>query len=114
MVVVLLSFFPPSCNGLDRPQVRAWLRFCFCSGRLFLWWLVVILVDGCGYALVFFFFFSSCNGLWLPWWCLWLVLVVDVVGCGCYNGGYSKLSDGRGGGGGSCYSFLCSFLLLFK
>ena len=39
------SFFP-SC----------WLRFCFCSGWLFLWWLIVILVDGCGYTLCFFLF----------------------------------------------------------
>ena len=30
-------------------------------------WLVVILVDVCGYTLVFFFFFSSCKGLWLRW-----------------------------------------------
>ena len=35
---------------------------CFCGG-----WVVVILVDGCDYTLVFFFFFcSSCRGLWLP------------------------------------------------
>ena len=78
----------------------------FCKGRLFLWWLVVILVDGWGYALIFFFFlFSSCSGLWLPQWCLWLVVVAVVVGCGCYNGGYGKWSGGVGGG---CYRFLCS------
>ena len=51
----------------------------FCNGWLFLWWLVVILVEGSCYALIFFFFFSSCNGLWLPRWCLWLVVVAVVV-----------------------------------
>ena len=68
-------FFPHSYNGLDQPPVSAWLRFYFIFfflqwlvvfvvvGR----WLVVILVDVCGYTLVFFFFFSSCKGLWLPW-----------------------------------------------
>ena len=45
-----------------------WLRSCFCSGRLFLWWLGVILMDGCGY--VFFFFFLS----------------FLAVGCGCHDG----------------------------
>ena len=50
------------------------------------WWLVVILVDGCGYTLDFFFFCSSCRGLWLPrwccdlwWWRLWWVVVVTMV-----------------------------------
>ena len=53
---------------------------------VFGWWLVVILVDGCGYTLVFFFFCSSCRGLWLPrwccdlwWWWLWWVVVVTMV-----------------------------------
>ena len=32
-------FFFPSCSGLDQPPVSNWLRFCFCSGWLFLWWL---------------------------------------------------------------------------
>ena len=47
-----------------------WLRSCFCSGRLFLWWLGVILMDGCGYVFLFYFilfyFIFSCSGLWLP------------------------------------------------
>ena len=88
-------------------SVSVWLRSCFCSGRLFLWWLGVILVDACGFF--FFFFFLSCSGLWLPRWCLWLVVV---VGCGCYNGGYGRWSRGGGGGGGGCYRFLCVFLII--
>ena len=35
-----------------------------------------------------------------------------MVGCGCYNGGYGKWSDGRGGGGGDCYSFLCNCFII--
>ena len=31
---------------------------------------------------------------------------------GCYNGGYGKWSSGRGGGGGGCYSFLCSCFII--
>ena len=90
-----------------------WLRSCFCSGRLFLWWLGVILMDGCGYVFLFYFilfyFIFSCSGLWLPWWCLWLVVV---VGCGCYNGSYGRWSRDSGGGGGGCYRFLCVFLII--
>ena len=33
----LFFFFFPSCSGLDQPPVSDWLRFCFCSGWLFLW-----------------------------------------------------------------------------
>ena len=80
------SIFFSSCSGLDQSPVSAWLRFCFCNGWLFLWWLVVILVDGCGYTLGFFFFFSSCRWLWLPqwcydlwWWWLWWVVVATMV-----------------------------------
>ena len=28
------------------------------------------------------------------------MVVVAMVSCGCYNGGYGKWSGGRGGGGG--------------
>ena len=28
------------------------------------------------------------------------MVVVAMVGCGCYNGGYGKWGGGRGGGGG--------------
>ena len=84
-------FFFPSYNGLDQPLGSAWLRFCFCNGWLFLWWLVVILVDGCGYILgIFIFYFipigdCGCHsgavtcggggygGLWLLQWWLWQV-----------------------------------------
>ena len=31
-------FFSSSGSRLDQPLVSAWLRFCFCSGWLFLWW----------------------------------------------------------------------------
>ena len=75
-------------------------------------WPVVFVVVGCyfggwlGLCFDFFFFlFSSCSGLWLPQWCLWLVVVAVVVGCGCYNGGYGKWSGSVGDG---CYRFLCS------
>ena len=50
------SFFFSSYYVLVQPPGSAWLRFCFCNGWLFLWWLVVILVDGCGYTLCFFLF----------------------------------------------------------
>ena len=65
----------------------------------------------CVMVMFFFFFFSffSCSGLWLPWWCLWLVVV---VGCGCYNGSYGRWSRDSGGGGGGCYRFLCVFLII--
>ena len=50
------SLFFSSYYVLVQPLGSAWLRFCFCNGWLFLWWLVVILVDGCGYTLCFFLF----------------------------------------------------------
>ena len=123
-------FFFSSCSGLDQPPTNAWLvdmnvigecvaeiwwkrkvaEILFLQWLVVLWWLVVILVDDCGYVLVFFFFFSPYRGLWLLWWCLWLVVVVAVVRCGCYNGGYGRWSGGRGGG---CYNFSCACFLLF-
>ena len=82
MVVVLLWFFVffSSCSGLDQLLVSAWLRFCFCSGWLFLWWL---------------------GGGWLSFW--WMVVLILWVfsfsflpasGCGaviCGGGGYGGL-----------------------
>ena len=57
-------------------------------------------------VMLWFFSFS-----FLPGWVV-VAMVVPVAcigggcgGCGYYNGGYSKWSDGRGGGGGGCYSF---------
>ena len=44
------------------------------------------------------------------------MVVVAVVGCGCYNGGYGKWSGGRGGGGGGwlvAIVFCVIVLLLF-
>ena len=35
-----------------------------------------------------------------------------MVGYGCYNGNYGKRSGGRDGGGGGCYSFLCSCFII--
>ena len=38
-----------------------------------------------------------------------------MVGCGCYNGGYGKWSDGRGveeGVGWLLYRFLCSWFII--
>ena len=73
-------FFFSSCSGLDQPLVSAWLRFCFCSGWLFLWWL---------------------GGGWLSFW--WMVVLILWVfsfsflpasGCGvviCGGGGYGGL-----------------------
>ena len=98
MVVVLLLFFfffssfcalvqhiSLSPFGLPRVAVFA------CQLFFVLWWLVVILVDGCGYTLCFFSFsflptggcgchngVVTCGGgvyggLWLLQWCLWQV-----------------------------------------
>ena len=53
--------------------------------------------------------------LWLPRWWLWFVVVVAMVGCGCYNGGYGKWSGGRGveeGVGWLLYRFLCSWFII--
>ena len=74
------------------------LRFCFCSDWFVFvvvrWWLVVILVDGCGYALVFSFSF------------------ILAVGYGCHT----VVSVARGGGGcggdGLWFFFFFSFLFL--
>ena len=130
---LFFCFLFSSCSGLDQPSTNAWLvdmnvigecvaeiwwkrkvaEILFLQWLVVLWWLVVILVDDCGYVLVFFFFFSPYRGLWLLWWCLWLVVVVAVVRCGCYNGGYGRWSGGSGGGLGGCYNFLCACFLLF-
>ena len=41
-----------------------------------------------------------------------------MVGCGCYNGGYSKWSSGRGGGGGvwpvARFSCSCFIIILMS
>ena len=92
--------------GLPRVAVFA------CQLFFVLWWLVVILVDGCGYTLCFFLFLFFLQVVVVAKVVLWLVVVVAMVGCGCYNGGYGKWSGGRGGGGGGCYSFLCSCFII--
>ena len=83
---LFFCFLFSSCSGLDQPSTNAWLvdmnvigecvaeiwwkrkvaEVLFLQWLVVLWWLVVILVDDCGYVLVFLFFFSPYRGLWLP------------------------------------------------
>ena len=83
---------------------------------LFLWWLVVILVDGCGYALVFSFSFilavgygchtvvsvacggGGCGGDGLWFFFFFFFFSFFTVGCDYYNGDCDRWSDGGGSG----------------
>ena len=80
-------FFFPSCSGLDQPPVSDWLRFCFCSGWLFLWWL------GGGWVVV------GCNfggWLWL-YFGFFLFSILPASGCGCHGSAMTCGGSGYGG-----------------